>query len=56
METIMVELYRQQAAQWRLELRLEEEALSLRAGGEAKTVLAGPGQGGAPARAAAPKI
>ena len=23
----MVELYRQQAAQWRLELRLEEEAL-----------------------------
>ena len=44
METIMVELYRQQAAQWRLELRLEEEALSLRAGDEAKTVLAGLGK------------
>ena len=44
METIMVELYKQQAAQWRLELRLDEEALSLRAGDEAKTVLAGLGK------------
>ena len=40
----MVELYKQQAAQWRLELRLDEEALSLRAGDEAKTVLAGLGK------------
>lgn len=40
----MVEIWEQQAAAWRLELRLEEEALTLRMGEEARQLLVGLGK------------